>query len=186
MDLFAHDLKGVLKIIDLVSTCANKQALMQTVFREVDKLIGISSGVYLPIDPKTQNFQFPGPIAYHIPSDSAIPWVNYYNRIDPIITGWQGEVNKVMQNSEVLPAPRLAASEFNLDFLATFPIFYVMGAFCGRRGTRWPPSAFIAKKTTGPFRRVKNNSPISSFPTSPTPCTASNSTKPFRPFKASA
>lgn len=71
MPLTSKDYKKLLKIIDLIYSIPNREAIISSFWKGLQKLIPFSSPAFLPMDYKTHNFQLKG-IMLHCNRDKEI------------------------------------------------------------------------------------------------------------------
>lgn len=135
MSLSSKDYQALLGIIEEVAhSFPDRTSTFLTVCEQLDKLVGISTAVFIPINPTAKTFESPGLVTYQCPVDCALPWLEHYAELDPLVTQWDGTVNGAVQNTDLVSASSLENSEFYQDFLSTVPCFHISGSYLGMQG----------------------------------------------------
>ena len=99
MPLSNKDYQAILDIVaEMAHAFPDRAATFLVLCERLDKFIGISSAVLLPITPATQAFEYPGSITYRCTPTQALTWIEHYVDLDPLVTHWDGAVNGAVQN----------------------------------------------------------------------------------------
>lgn len=146
MPLSSKDYKKIFEIVEIAYSIPDRASMFVAVCEKLDKLIGFSSAVLLPIDPQTKKHVFPGPVVYNHTLSTACTWTLHYTHIDPLITEWNGQINNTVQNTDLVPASFLVDSEFGCDFLSPARCFHIIGAFLGSQGDEVALTGFHRQK----------------------------------------
>lgn len=67
MTLSSTDYRGLLEIIERVHAIPDRAQMFLAVCERLQKLVPISSAVYMPVDTRTAHFLFPGPVTFNAP-----------------------------------------------------------------------------------------------------------------------
>jgi len=75
----AKDYRSLLEIIDIVYSVQDRATMMYAMWEKLEKLIGISSAVWLPMDSQTRQFQFKDHLRYRAPIKPVFLFTVYYD-----------------------------------------------------------------------------------------------------------
>ncbi len=151
--LSTRDYKNVFKILDIVYSVPDKNAMFRAVCEELRKSIGIYSAIFAPTDPNTGEYYFNGYEVFNNSEGAMVLYLDYYYAQDPFITcKWYENVNTVAQNTELVPERTLIKSEFACDFLLPkASVFYVLAASLVAQGDMVGTCGFHRQKHEGDF-----------------------------------
>jgi len=152
MSLSNKDYQAMLDIVaEMAHAFPDRATTFLVLCERLDKLIGISSAVLLPITPATQAFEYPGPITYHCTLTQALTWIEHYADLDPLVMHWDGTVNGAVQNTDLVTTPALKNSAFYVDFLSTIPCLHIIGSYLGMQGDAVALAGFHRQRHDRPF-----------------------------------
>ncbi|MHB8391718.1 MAG: helix-turn-helix transcriptional regulator [Acidobacteriaceae bacterium] len=141
--LSGTDYRFILDTIDTAYAAPDPQSMFLAVFEKFDKWIGISSGVFLPVDSKTGEFRREGSVKLNIDDQAYSEFFTYYARRHPLVQKnvHRTTVNKSHRLTDYVPASDLPDTEWGRDFQPKVPIFYELSANLGFQGI---PTAGLA------------------------------------------
>lgn len=148
MALASRDYKRLLEIINIVYSIPDRAAMFRAVCEKLQKLIGISSAAFMLVDLEKGNFHFPGHLLFNSQVEPCLLYCLYYAPLNPIVErGLHLKViNEAIRLTDVIPAPRLADTEYGHDFLPLTPHFYELACPLGSQGAVVGGIGFHRKK----------------------------------------
>ncbi len=125
----AKDYRSLLEIIDIVYSVQDRATMMHAMWEKLEKLIGISSAIWLPMDSQTRQFQFKDHLRYRAPIKPAFLFTVYYAPLNPLTeSGFFSKDMAVFKMTDALSACKLKDTEYGFDFLPLTPHFYELVA----------------------------------------------------------
>lgn len=135
MGLSSRDYKAILDIIDIAYSVQDRAAMFQAICEKLEKLIGISSAVFFPMDSDTGHFRFKDHLRFNSPIQSAFLFTVYYAPLHPLAQC--GKLNtdmRAQKTIDFISAPKLVDTEYGHDFLPLTPYFYDLGSVVRSQG----------------------------------------------------
>jgi len=141
--LSGTDYRFILDTIDIAYSAPDPQSMFRAVFEKFDKWIGISSGVFLPVDSETGEFRREGSVKLNIDDQAYSEFFTYYAGCHPLVQRniHMMTVNKSHRLTDFVAASDLPDTEWGRDFQPKVPIFYELSANLGFQGI---PTAGLA------------------------------------------
>ena len=132
----SRDYQALLEIIDNVYSSPDRSTMLLATFEKLEKWIGISSAVYLPLDVERGAFHMTGSVNYHIDDAAFRSFFATYAPAHPLVLEklHLTTVNESLRLTDHVPASRLPETEWGRDFQPTIPIFYEVSANLGHQG----------------------------------------------------
>lgn len=138
MPLSSNEYKKLFEAIEVIHSAHDRSEMFHALCERLEGLIGISSAALVTIDPKSPNFHFPGHNSFNISSDAIFLFAVYYSALHPAVTnGKLNYLNGAVRTTDIIPASRLADTEYGRDFQPTIPIFYELSCALGYKGERF-------------------------------------------------
>ncbi len=154
MALAARDYKKILEIIDLAYSVRDRATLFQAVLEKFEKLIGVSSGGYIPWNQATRDFQFDGHVLLNVSPKVLSLYLSHYAQMDPFIQSGSHlttALNRAVKITDVMPASRYAETPYAREFSPLIPCFYEMNAVLNSQGTPMGAVALHRKRRDRDF-----------------------------------
>lgn len=129
----------LLKIIDLVYEIDNGEQMLSALFSELRGLLRFSSGVLLPIDPRS--FEMLGVHCFDCAAENTAPYFEHYAAFDPYVRREPGAliVKQTVRLSDLVKLRDVDHCEF-ADFMRLVPYRHALAAVVGFDGQ--PLAAF--------------------------------------------
>ncbi len=135
MELSGGDYRSLLEIVDLAYGASCPDMLLSLLFKKLEKAIGFSSAVFLPMGGEGMKLKAHGSIVFNHSPRQAQEYAEYYSPLDPFVaTGWFTEPNRAVRNTDLFPTTKFANSEFAVDFLSSVPCFWIIAGSLGSPG----------------------------------------------------
>jgi len=135
MGLSSNDLTSVREIFECISSCSDRNLMIQTLFEQVQKLIPFSSAAFVPIDPSTGHFEFQGNVLINVTPRTVLLFTLYYAPLHPYVAAQNHvKINDPGRMTDVISVPRLFDTEYSRDFQPLTPLFYEVGMPLGFQG----------------------------------------------------
>ncbi|MDA8173565.1 MAG: LuxR C-terminal-related transcriptional regulator [Nitrospiraceae bacterium] len=149
----SKDYRAILDIIDMAHSSLDRTDILLAIFEKLEKWIGISSGVFLPLDIKTGIFKKDGAVSYNIDDGPLLSFFNYYAPLHPLVQKKLHlmTLNKSLRLTDFIPASSLQDTAWGRDFQPKVPIFYELSANLGTLGALSAGFALHRKKSDKDF-----------------------------------
>ncbi|MDA8156571.1 MAG: LuxR C-terminal-related transcriptional regulator [Actinomycetota bacterium] len=149
----SKDYRAILDIIDMAYSSFDRTATLLAIFEKLEKWIGISSGVFLPLDIKTGIFKKNGAVSFNIEDGPLLSFFSYYAPLHPLVQKKMHmmPLNKSLRLTDFIPASSLHDTAWGRDFQPKVPIFYELSANLGSRGAPSAGFALHRKKSDKDF-----------------------------------
>lgn len=132
--------KDILAVIDTIYAIDDRTAMFEAFCENMGKLVPISSAAFLPATPLSGNLIPQNGLEFNVPEKNLRLFCTYYAPLHPFaMNGQIPELmdrchNKAISLTDVIPASRLAETEYSRDFQSLHPIFYELGGALGYHG----------------------------------------------------
>ncbi|KAF0219991.1 MAG: putative GAF sensor [Geobacteraceae bacterium] len=132
--------KDILDVIDTIYAIDDRIAMFEAFCENMGKLVPISSAAFLPATPLAGNLILQNGLEFNVPEKNLRLFCTYYAPLHPFaMNGQIPELmdrchNKAISLTDVIPASRLAETEYSRDFQSLHPIFYELGGALGYHG----------------------------------------------------
>ena len=135
MPLSGRDYREALEIIGDIYLIPDQKAMIGAVCRQLQKSIGIHSGVFISSDPKKKEFHFSGYELFNNTEASMLSYLAHFSTKDPFISNawFKNRFNEAARITDLVPD--LIKTEFACDFL--IPVasaFYSLGSWLKVQG----------------------------------------------------
>ena len=151
-ELRARDHKELLSLIDIAYSIQNRAVMFQALCERLEKWIGISSAVWLPIDAQTRQYVFQDHIRFHAPIQPGLLWALYYAPLHPLAQSHHLQRDmEVFKITDAISPSRLAETEYGKDFQPLIPLFYEMPANLRCQGEPIATLSLHRKRRDGDF-----------------------------------
>lgn len=132
--------KDILDVIDTIYAIDDRIAMFQAFCENLGKLVPASSAAFLPAAPLSGNLILQNSLKFNVPEKNLRIFCTHYAPLHPFaMNGQIPELidrchNKALSLTDVIPAARLAETEYSRDFQSLHPIFYELGGVLGYHG----------------------------------------------------
>ncbi|MHB8421732.1 MAG: helix-turn-helix transcriptional regulator [Leptospirales bacterium] len=135
-ELSLKDYRSILEIVNRLYRSPNRSSLFQELWEPLRNAFGIYSGVWIPADRLTRQFQVDGYQVFNCPPESVPTYLAHYSPMDPLEHGgWRHLLsNKVAQYSDFVSLFDFGDSEFTRDFLRHIQINNALDLTLGAQG----------------------------------------------------
>ncbi len=153
--LSGADYRAILETVDIAHSVPDQQTMLLAIFEKLEKWIGISSGVFLPVDCKTGEFRREGSVKFNIDERVYVEFFTYYARRHPLVQRniHLKTVNQSHRLTDFVAASDLPDTEWGRDFQPKVPIFYELSVNLGFRGVPMAGLALHRKKQECDFTK---------------------------------
>jgi DNA-binding CsgD family transcriptional regulator len=152
MPLSTDDYKKIHDILDAIYSSQSRSELFQALCERVERLIGISCAAAVRMDHAAPHFHLPGYLAYNMSPEVIFLFSIYYSALHPAVTGNHlGSLNTAIRTTDIIPAARLAETEYGRDFQPRIPSLYELSCVLGCRGERFGGFTLHRTRKDGDF-----------------------------------
>jgi DNA-binding CsgD family transcriptional regulator len=127
MALTVKDYKKILDIIDIAYSVPDRATMFRAVCERLEKLMGISSAVYMPWNADTRSFQFQGHVLYHAPPEPLFLFLTYYAPVHPVVAAGAHttvSLNQGVKITDFVSARQYADNPYARECSSLTPHFY--------------------------------------------------------------
>lgn len=126
----SRDLRAVIDIIDFVYSIPDRASMFRAVCEKLERLIGISSAVFVPIGAGAEDYRLRGYELFNSSEGAMLMYLAHYATVDPfVIRGLPTFANSATRITDIEPKRLLLESEFARDFLIPMAnVFYILGS----------------------------------------------------------
>jgi DNA-binding CsgD family transcriptional regulator len=134
--LSSKDYRTLLDTIELAYSIPDCSTMILDVFKKIEEWIGISGGVFLPLNIRTGDFFVEGTVPYNCDAESVSLFFSYYAPIHPLVKKnlHVTHINRPNRLTDFVPACRLQDTEYGRDFQPKAQIFYELSMPLGSQG----------------------------------------------------
>ena len=136
MPLTTKDYKKLLEIIEVAYSFLDRPEMIRTIFEKLQGVVPFSSAVFIPLDPRTADFQVQGHVAFHTSSKPVLLFARYFAPLNPMVISkvHVQKINTAARITDYISPARLQDTEYGRDFQPLTPLFYEMGISLGSQG----------------------------------------------------
>ena len=125
MTVSAKEYKKILDVLESMYSAGERAPMFRRVCKGLQDLVPFTSAVLIPTDPATGHFLMRDHARFRAPAGSVLAFCLYYAQLQPLVAGGLLQyVNQAVRITDVLPAVRLAQTEYCRNFQARYNIFY--------------------------------------------------------------